>query len=302
MLRYINLQFSLYSPHSNIRAVDVLIGKVPLLLQDLKVAIAYILCMETDFQLVDDTMEDMCNNNRTRRQESGSVLRNDLLNFLVNDIDTPALNYTLWTVQYPVTSVGQVYIETAMINSGGTPLVADELSTESVRVMERVGQLALVVGISSGQMDSMLPNGTLTSVVKMEEETFLTDSQEGSTQALNPPAMNALRVAGIAMFFSMVVLSTVLVRLASRRKKERDWDNQFKERANGGLQTEEGLNLILEIGKESQSMPATKHLEETENPDDDLRKIPLPEEYRNVADSQRSPQSALVEHRGKWHE
>jgi hypothetical protein len=289
------LQFSLYSPHINIRAVDVLIGKVPLLLQALKVAIAYILCIETDFQLVDDTMEDICNN-RTRRQESGSVLRNDLLNFSVKDIDTPALNYTLWTIQYPVMSVGQVYIETAMINSGSRPLVEDELLTESVLVMERVGQLALMVGISSGQMDSMLPNGTLTSVVKMEEETFLTDTQVESTQALNPPAMNALRVAGIVIFVSMFVLSTVLVRLARRRKKEREWDDHFKELANGGLVTEEGLNYILDIGRGSQSMHVTNNLEEPENPDDDLRNIPLPEVYMNVADSQRSPQSVKVEH------
>jgi len=275
--------------------VDVLIGKVPLLLQALKVAISYILCMETDFQLVDDTMEDICNN-RTRRQESGSVLRNDLLNFSVKDIDTPALNYTLWTIQYPVMSVGQVYIETAMINSGSRPLVEDELLTESVLVMERVGQLALMVGISSGQMDSMLPNGTLTSVVKMEEETFLTDTQVESTQALNPPAMNALRVAGIVIFVSMFVLSTVLVRLARRRKKERESDDQFKEFANGGLVTEEGLNYILDIGRGSQLMHATNNLEEPENPDDDLRNIPLPEVYMNVADSQRSPQSVKVEH------
>jgi len=275
--------------------VDVLIGKVPLLLQALKVAISYILCMETDFQLVDDTMEDICNN-RTRRQESGSVLRNDLLNFSVKDIDTPALNYTLWTIQYPVMSVGQVYIETAMINSGSRPLVEDELLTESVLVMERVGQLALMVGISSGQMDSMLPNGTLTSVVKMEEETFLTDTQVESTQALNPPAMNALRVAGIVIFVSMFVLSTVLVRLARRRKKEREWDDHFKELANGGLVTEEGLNYILDIGRGSQLMHATNNLEEPENPDDDLRNIPLPEVYMNVADSQRSPQSVKVEH------
>jgi len=275
--------------------VDVLIGKVPLLLQALKVAISYILCMETDFQLVDDTMEDICNN-RTRRQESGSVLRNDLLNFSVKDIDTPALNYTLWTIQYPVMSVGQVYIETAMINSGSRPLVEDELLTESVLVMERVGQLALMVGISSGQMDSMLPNGTLTSVVKMEEETFLTDTQVESTQALNPPAMNALRVAGIVIFVSMFVLSTVLVRLARRRKKEREWDDHFKELANGGLVTEEGLNYILDIGRGSQSMHVTNNLEEPENPDDDLRNIPLPEVYMNVADSQRSPQSVKVEH------
>lgn len=275
--------------------MDVLIGKVPLLLQALKVAIAYILCIETDFQLVDDTMEDICNN-RTRRQESGSVLRNDLLNFSVKDIDTPALNYTLWTIQYPVMSVGQVYIETAMINSGSRPLVEDELLTESVLVMERVGQLALMVGISSGQMDSMLPNGTLTSVVKMEEETFLTDTQVESTQALNPPAMNALRVAGIVIFVSMFVLSTVLVRLARRRKKEREWDDHFKELANGGLVTEEGLNYILDIGRGSQSMHVTNNLEEPENPDDDLRNIPLPEVYMNVADSQRSPQSVKVEH------
>jgi len=275
--------------------VDVLIGKVPLLLQALKVAISYILCMETDFQLVDDTMEDICNN-RTRRQESGSVLRNDLLNFSVKDIDTPALNYTLWTIQYPVMSVGQVYIETAMINSGSRPLVEDELLTESVLVMERVGQLALMVGISSGQMDSMLPNGTLTSVVTMESETFLTDTQVESTQALNPPAMNALRVAGIVIFVSMFVLSTVLVRLARRRKKEREWDDHFKELANGGLVTEEGLNYILDIGRGSQSMHVTNNLEEPENPDDDLRNIPLPEVYMNVADSQRSPQSVKVEH------
>lgn len=275
--------------------MDVLIGKVPLLLQALKVAISYILCMETDFQLVDDTMEDICNN-RTRRQESGSVLRNDLLNFSVKDIDTPALNYTLWTIQYPVMSVGQVYIETAMINSGSRPLVEDELLTESVLVMERVGQLALMVGISSGQMDSMLPNGTLTSVVTMEEETFLTDTQVESTQALNPPAMNALRVAGIVIFVSMFVLSTVLVRLARRRKKEREWDDHFKELANGGLVTEEGLNYILDIGRGSQSMHVTNNLEEPENPDDDLRNIPLPEVYMNVADSQRSPQSVKVEH------
>ena len=275
--------------------MDVLIGKVPLLLQALKVAISYILCMETDFQLVDDTMEDICNN-RTRRQESGSVLRNDLLNFSVKDIDTPALNYTLWTIQYPVMSVGQVYIETAMINSGSRPLVEDELLTESVLVMERVGQLALMVGISSGQMDSMLPNGTLTSVVTMESETFLTDTQVESTQALNPPAMNALRVAGIVIFVSMFVLSTVLVRLARRRKKEREWDDHFKELANGGLVTEEGLNYILDIGRGSQSMHVTNNLEEPENPDDDLRNIPLPEVYMNVADSQRSPQSVKVEH------
>ena len=110
----------------------------------------------------------------------------------------------------------------------------------------------------------------------MEEETFLTDTQVESTQALNPPAMNALRVAGIVIFVSMFVLSTVLVRLARRRKKEREWDDHFKELANGGLVTEEGLNYILDIGRGSQSMHATNNLEEPENPDDDLRNIPLP--------------------------
>ena len=195
-------------------------------------------------------------------------------------IDSPqTLNYTVWTAHYPVTSIGDEYIDNVIASKGNT-LNEEELLSDSIHMMERVGQRALSASITSGQMDTMMSDGTVTSVINMETSTFLSHVDLGYTEQLNPAPLHALRLSGMIMLATTTVMTILFMQLAHRRKKEREWDEEFKTLSSGGLVTEAGLEYMLDVGRSSQSMH-TSNAEEVDDPEDE-KKIPLPGAYMNV--------------------
>ena len=287
-LGFMDLQFSIYAPDKDLVANDVSLGKWPLLEKQLKKAISKILCQDTDFQLVNKVNEAICLSSRRRiLNDIHSIIRHDLMTFIVKDqkIDSPKeLNYTVWTAHYPVTSVEGDYIDKVIANNGNN-LDDREVLSKSIHMMQRDGQLALSASITSGQMDTMMSDGILTSVVTMESSTFLDPADTGYTETLNPAPLHGLRVSGMIMLATTTVMTILFMRLAHRRKKEREWDEEFKTLSSGGLVTEEGLEYMLDVGRSNPSMQASKA--EDDDPDDE-KKIPLPGAYRNVADHQNS--------------
>jgi hypothetical protein len=286
ILGFIELQFSIYAPEKVLVAVDVVRGKWPLLERQLEKVITNVLCKETDFIIVNEANDSVCQSSRRRRtltNNDPSTIRHDLLTFSVKDrmiINSPqTLNYTLWTAHYPVTSVGDKYIEN-VIASKGNKLNEEELLSDSIHMMERVGQRALSASITSGQMDTMMSDGTVTSVINMETSTFLSHVDLGYTEQLNPAPLHALRLSGMIMLVTTTIMTILFMQLAQRRKKEREWDEEFKTLSSGGLVTEAGLEYMLDVGRSSQSMH-TSNAEEVDDPDDE-KKIPLPGAYMNV--------------------
>jgi hypothetical protein len=284
---YMQLQLSLFSP--GVYALDIILGKNAPLVKALKTGVADILCTETDFNLVDASGQSVCTKRPVAPSStSTSILRDDLVEMTVQDEQLPLLNFTAWTIQYPVVSVGQVYVDTAIAN-GVTPEDGGNdngtnLQDAGIRMMERVGQLALLVELSSTDFDARLPEGVLASAVNQEVPTFL--GQVGYTEQLDPAPLHGLRLAGLIMLAITSVATSLFVNLARSRKKEREWDERFKELASGGLVTEEGLDYLLDAGRSSQhqqqhQQELADRAEEMDS-DDDNTNIPLPGAYMNV--------------------
>lgn len=287
-------------------SLDVILGKNAPLVKALKKGVADILCTETDFDLIDHSGQSDCTERSFVLSSSASILRNDLVEMIVRDEQLPPLlNYTTWIIRYPVVSVGQVYIDTAMANTNANGASTnantnndEQFQDAGIRLMERVGQLALLVELSSTAFDARLPDGVLASAVDQEVLTFLGGEGLGYTEQLDPAPLHGLRLSGIIMLVITSVLTSLFMTLASRRKKEREWDERFKELASGGLVTEEGLDFLLDAGRSSQhqqqqTLAAEKnanYAEEQINGDDDtVTNIPLPGAYMSIEYRPTSP-------------
>jgi hypothetical protein len=254
-----------------------MLGKETELVKALKTAVIDILCTQTDIDLVEASTESGCNN---RSSPSTSVLRHDLVKLIVEDKQTPLLNFTLWKIEYPVVAVGQSYMEIAFKNG----LDGNSIQDAGIRTMEQAAQLALLLELLSGDVDARLPDNVKASAVDRELSTFL---GLGYTEPLNPSALHALRMTGIIMLAITSVISCMFMNLARSRKKEREWDERFKELASGGLVTEEGLDYLLEAGRSSQERQqlqdkVVERAEDDMESDDDNHKIPLPGSYMDV--------------------
>lgn len=206
------------------------------------------------------------------RYAGESILRPDQTITAVQDRTIRGVEYTEWTIEYPVLQIGNTY--EAMANENG--------DAESLAMMESVAQLALKARIEDGGFDERLETGEA-SIVGLELDTWLAD--KGYYEPLNPAPLHGLRIAGIALLIVSFVVTLFITNLANKRRIEKEWDAEFKERGKGGLVTEEGLDYMLEAGRHQSADMTSQGMLEPEDggpgldtvfSDDDDTKLPLP--------------------------
>ena len=246
-------------------ALDFVLGREELLVLAVKQSINRILCADTDLDVWTSRDGDsLCytftenNNNTTRhlqQQVTGRVkanyegaLRDDLAITVVDNGRTARFNYTEWRVAYPVNRVGALYNQMAAENDG-----------TAIDMIESVAQLALDVRIDSGDVDDWLQEqhkAPRLAVVGKEDQTWNEDNPtappltvEELPESIVPAPLHGLRIAGFIMLVLSVGFWLLLIHMSGVRKKEREWDEEFRERGRGGLGTEEGLDYMLEVGR-----------------------------------------------------
>jgi hypothetical protein len=258
-------------------------------------ALQLFLCDETGLIVVDDTYNTVCmpsseavstfsrssgegsgDTNRTGSSVSStstfiehflssvdpgnSYLASDPISIAVSDEHQGGFHWTTWRVAYEVIQIGQIFVEQAkMVNVS----VAETY-------MQDVTQLALDVSIMEGIMDRRLDGtGIVMSPVGNEFQTFEATSSEvqqdevddvdESTSAYDYKNVAAiLRYIGVAMLVINVAAVVLLTHLARSRRlaKEQSLRNAERELDESkGLVTEQGVNLMLDIGrKESEKV------------------------------------------------
>ncbi len=164
--------------------------------------------------------------------EEASIIR-DPLQLLWSDKSKGGFNYTEWTMIYPVSQIGGKYRN-----------MSDEYA---LYAMQSLGQAALVNRIEDGDFDRRIGHGARSAVVGHEIETWTEEPEtdSGYYQPLQPAALHSLRVAGIILFLIALLTTCFITSLAKKRRIEREWDAEFRERGKGGLVTEEGVNYML---------------------------------------------------------
>jgi hypothetical protein len=147
--------------------------------------------------------------------------------------------YMNWTVVFPVLQIGAHYVDIG----GDEALVAMQAETGT----------ALSEYIQGGDMDTKLPDTAKSYAVDQEiGDTGENDDWRYSGEIkspIDPDPFHTLRMTGVVLFFVTAVFSFLLVKIASRRKLEREMDVVTAKNKLGGLVTEEGLDLMLETGR-----------------------------------------------------
>jgi len=274
----INLRFSMLRP--GLEALDVLLGRESALVARVRMSIRDILCWDTDFLLFQGhRIRSVCRNSTRIPQRDGeelddkSALREDFVHITLEDARSQDFNWTRWRLTYPVLGIGEVFEDMAAENGGS-----------ALEMMESVAQLAVNLRIQDGDLDTWLD--VRTSVVGLEVATWEKKVEEPlSVIYLKPAPFHGLRIAGIILFLLSLGLSSFLTNLAAKRRKEREWDMEFRERGRGGLGTEEGLDYMLEVARhESQQIQPyedEKGSSEAGEDGDERPQIPL-SGYMNV--------------------
>jgi hypothetical protein len=250
MVGFVNLTFSLLADH--VTAASVRRGRNQTLVNKITNALLYILCEDTDFVLLDDDNGDSCATRLGRRmrelQDNGlaiakytgeSIIRPEQAEIVVKDRSQRGFNFTAWFVKYPLLHVGIKY--------------QDMSDNDALEAVQAVAQSALDIRLEDGDFDNRIDNIGQTSTVGQEHATWTQPYYE----PLQPTPLHPLRVAGIALFLVAFALTFFVSTLAKQRRIEREWDAEFQERGMGGLVTEEGLNLMLEAGR-NESMSQRK--------------------------------------------
>ena len=100
-------------------------------------------------------------------------------------------------------------------------------------------------------MDRKLPDTATSYAVDQEVDDSNDDWRYSGVNKdpIDPATFHALRVTGMALLLVTIFLSFVLVKISSRRKEERELDIAEAKMERGGLVTEEGLDLMLDIGR-----------------------------------------------------
>jgi hypothetical protein len=187
----------------------------------------------------------------------------------VSDDDDGGINWAVWRVTYEVIQIGDIFLEQAKMMNVSVP----------VTYMEDVTQLALDVSIMEGVMDRRLDGaGIVTSTVGMELQTFEAeivsevqnetddydhdyddedDNDDGTSTAIEPDFYEIaiiLRYVGVIMLLINATIIVLLTYVARRRRlaaeqKVRKAELELEE--SKGLVTEQGVNLMLDIGRKA---------------------------------------------------
>lgn len=216
-------------------------------------AITTYLCDGTDFILISYTGVNSCvsirrtlshdsNGNvvETNGLEDASIVR-DPLQLLWSDKSLGGFNYSEWVMVYPVSQIGEIYRNMS--------------EAYALHTMQSVAQTALVDRIEDGDFDRRIGNGARSAVVGREIETWTEEPDTGYYEPLQPAALHSLRVAGMILFLVALLVTCFITNLAKKRRIEREWDAEFRQRGKGGLVTEEGVNYMLEAGRTLSTSP-----------------------------------------------
>lgn len=160
-----------------------------------------------------------------------------------------------WQVAFPVLEIGAAYSNWA-VGQGAKATEEEEVSDTALNGMYEDAYYATQKYIQRGYMDQQLPE-TATAVADPSATPVPAPGAVPSEQ-LDPHPLHPMRVAGIILLLVTVLSTFILVKLSARRKKERDLDNAIAKINKGGLVTEEGLDLMLDVGrKESEKAGMT---------------------------------------------
>lgn len=149
-----------------------------------------------------------------------------------------------WTVVFPVLEIGEAYSSWAVAKS----VTMDEVNATALNGMYEDAYYATQKYIQRGYMDARLPDSA-TAIADPEEVAPVPAPGSYPSEQLDPHALHPMRIAGLILLVVTLVSWILLVKLAARRKKERDLDTAFAEINKGGLVTEAGLDLMLDVGR-----------------------------------------------------
>ena len=153
-----------------------------------------------------------------------------------------------WTVAFPVLDIGKEYTQWAVEKSNTT----DEkvVNGTALEGMYEDSYYALQKYIQRGYMEKKL-SSTATAVADPSNDDEEAAPAPGAypSEQLDPHPLHPMRVAGMIVLVVTLVCTFVLVKLSARRKKERERDSAIAKINKGGLVTEEGLNLMLDVGR-----------------------------------------------------
>lgn len=270
------LQFSLYR-RNPVRAVDVLTGREPQLLQAVTNAMLAILCTDTDFvvaQSVNKEDGDYCDSfqNLKDKVDILSVVLRDAA-FGVRDMVSGQIEWTQWNCTFTILQVGRLYILAAQKPIESSHDI-EEIHHEAVRLMQNTAQQALSASIQEGRLASQISTpGNLVQTSEVGKEgnsfdatDFVHDKGEGNgggyeivqRDESKSSSFHTLRVTGIVMLALNVAFLLVLVKLAARQRKNRVLDAECMLRARGGLVTDEGLEYMLNTSREKYQLLASR--------------------------------------------
>ena len=274
-----NLTLRLYVVDDTTSASDVNEGRASDLWNGVLAGLLEVQCKSGFVMVVEQTVEgtNACATaDPTRRilqREDDSVIWASA-QVSVYDDEEGEQQYMDWTVVYSVLQSGANYLEDS--NSQDGALVA----------MEADAMKALSGYIQDGSMDKNLPDTAKSYAVEPEEDADADNDDDRYSgevkEPIDPADFHALRVAGMALLVVTVALSFVLVKIASRRKDERKLERAVTKLELGGLVTEEGLDLMLDIGRResykvglSQDLgPTGEMLKSSGSDDNDLIYLP----------------------------
>ena len=174
-----------------------------------------------------------------------------------------------WNIFFPVLyPFSDEYISRNITNElfGDNSSTPEKEDTEkqldqAIQSLETDMSLAINLRIKDGTFDRLLQtmNGAVlgSSVIGEEVHEFVklifseTSSLTGDyPYPLQPTPMHTIRVVGIFLLIITCVSVSVLFYLAKHQKHEREGDIQFRDHRKGGLTTDEGLEFMLQGGRE----------------------------------------------------
>jgi hypothetical protein len=243
-------------------------------------------CAETDVDLLGTTSSmlhfNICNapdaqfitRRRSRNLKVDSFVQAEPITVKMHRQGQDSLEWTVWTLSYRVMSVGEVFRQGALQNAEES---ADwDMEISSLENMNQVVQLALDISILEGKFDRVLAE-TLehsvqvqSSIVGREVETFspsITAVEIGKEEFWKP-----IRIAGLSMVCAISVVGSLLIILASR--KRRQLDNMRQEQTAARNKKQFGLH-IPRGGGTKHPIDLTKDYEEDEDEEVIFEKTPV---------------------------
>jgi len=219
------LRFSLWFPDFNREGLSLAVlsgDETDLIRQDVLQVVAQIICEEGEISIQNQNGQDICRSPETETYPS--VLESSP-EVIVRERSQDDVVFTTWIVRYLVDQVGDVFVNEALQNEPG------DISEEAfVQAMQQSLQIALDVRIMERSFDALLkeafadnsrnPIRAYSSPIRKESETF--GRIQNDLLVINTYTMkkwSAMRITGIVMAFIILVFTSVLNRLAMRRRK-----------------------------------------------------------------------------------